>query len=67
MVFALIRKGILQKNPEYYLIEENGPDHDKVFKVGVRMKDKVLGIGQGPNKRTAEKAAAKEALNNLAQ
>ena len=56
---------IYKKNPEYYLIEEEGPDHEKVFKVGVRMKNKTLGMGTGPNKRTAEKEAAKDALNKL--
>jgi len=52
-------------NPEYYLIEENGPDHNKTFKVGVKLNGKVLGIGIGPNKRTAEKKAAQEALKSF--
>ncbi len=52
-------------NPEYYLIDEVGPAHKKIFKVGVRMNNKVLGIGEGPNKRVAEKEAAKKALEKL--
>lgn len=56
---------IYKINPEYYLIEEDGPDHKKIFKVGVRMNDKILGVGEGSNKRAAEKEAAKQALNNI--
>ena len=56
---------IHKKNPEYYVIGADGPDHEKTFEVGVRLKDKILGIGKGPNKQTAEKEAAKDALHNL--
>lgn len=52
-------------NPEYYLIDEDGPDHKKTFKVGVRMNEEVLAEGKGPNKRAAEKQAAKKALKKL--
>ncbi|MBU1075666.1 MAG: ribonuclease III [Spirochaetes bacterium] len=54
-----------KSNPEYYLIEEDGPDHKKIFKVGVRLNSKVLGVGKGKNKRVAEKEAAKKALENF--
>ena len=54
-----------KKNPEYYLIKTTGPDHEKTFKVGVRVNKKVLGIGEGYNKQSAEKEAAKDAIKSL--
>ena len=39
-----------------------GPDHDKSFKVEVRLNSNVIGIGIGKNKKQAEQMAAKEAL-----
>ena len=53
-----------KQNPEYYLIEEDGPDHEKKFIIGVRINKKILGRGEGPNKRSAEREAAKNALEN---
>lgn len=57
---------IIQRNPEeavsYILTEENGPDHDKRFTVEVRLNSNVIGTGTGKNKKQAEQAAAKQAL-----
>lgn len=49
----------------YVVIAEEGPDHDKRFKVAVFCDDRVLGYGCGKNKRQAEQEAAKEALKQL--
>ena len=38
------------------------PDHDKSFKVEVRLNSNIIGIGIGKNKKQAEQMAAKEAL-----
>jgi len=53
------------KLPNYKIIKESGPDHSKVFEVGVYIDDTVLGIGMGPSKKEAEQAAAEKALKNL--
>ncbi len=57
---------IIQKNPEekivYFLKDESGPDHDKHFTVQVLLNNNVIGEGTGRSKKTAEQAAAKEAL-----
>ena len=50
--------------PQYRVIEEDGPDHDKVFKVGVYVADKLKGTGEGPSKQTAQVAAAQAALTH---
>lgn len=52
----------LKKEFHYRLVEESGPEHDKVFVVEVVMEDKVLGRGKGRTKKAAEQQAAYEAL-----
>jgi hypothetical protein len=43
----------------------SGPDHEPVFDAEVLVAGEVLGRGRGPNKRTAERRAAEEALSGL--
>ncbi|MDZ7707065.1 MAG: putative dsRNA-binding protein [Trueperaceae bacterium] len=43
----------------------SGPDHEPIFESDVLVDDEVLGRGSGPNKRTAERRAAEEALAAL--
>lgn len=54
-------------NLSYKLVGEDGPDHNKVFKIQVRVGNEVLGIGQGKNKKEAEKEAAKDALKIMGE
>ncbi len=60
---------ICQKNPEevieYILIDESGPDHNKVFSVEVRINNNPIGKGIGKSKKEAEQNAAKEALKMM--
>lgn len=51
--------------PEYIILDEIGPDHNKQFKIGVRIRSKILGEGIGRNKKTAEQMAAKTACKTL--
>ncbi|MGQ9805262.1 MAG: ribonuclease III [Chlorobiales bacterium] len=51
--------------PYYFVISEEGPPHKKVFTVGVRLGDEVLGEGLGKSKKAAEQLAAKEAFTKL--
>ncbi|WP_413627278.1 ribonuclease III [Fructilactobacillus vespulae] len=50
---------------EYKLLDENGPDNDRQFKVAVYVDDQELGVGEGQSKKNAEQVAAKGALNRL--
>jgi ribonuclease III len=51
--------------PSYRVLEEQGPDHSKTFKVGALVKDRECGVAWGRNKKEAEQRAAKEALRAL--
>ena len=48
--------------PEYRVMEEVGPDHDKVFTVGVYVKGVLKGKGVGPSKQAGQQKAAEIAL-----
>lgn len=48
--------------PIYRVLEEDGPDHDKTFTLGVFVGEKQMGQGTGPSKQAAQQAAAKAAL-----
>ena len=56
------REGI---TPQYRTIEEKGPDHDKLFTVGVYLNDKEIARGEGQSKQEAEQAAARAALDKV--
>lgn len=51
--------------PEYEILSEQGPGHDKTFEVAVRINGKIMGKGIGKNKKEAEQVAAKEAFVNM--
>ncbi len=55
----------LGKLPEYRIIRESGPDHDKSFVIGVYLNGDKVGQGAGKSKKTAEQEAAKYALQRL--
>lgn len=55
-------QGKLKKEFWYELIEESGPEHNKVYRVSVQMEDEVLGEGTGRTKKAAEQQAAYKAL-----
>jgi ribonuclease-3 len=51
--------------PQYQLVKETGPDHDKKFTVRVMLGDRVLGSGSGKSKKAAEMEAACRACEAL--
>jgi ribonuclease-3 len=51
--------------PDYRLEAEEGPDHDKLFRVSVWLKDRLLALGSGPTKKAAQQKAAGRALRLL--
>jgi len=53
-------------SPEYKVLRQEGPDHDKTFQVGVFSQGILLGTGEGKSKQEAEELAAKNALENNA-
>lgn len=48
--------------PQYRVLSEEGPDHDKTFTVGVFVDEELKGQGVGPSKQAAQVAAASDAL-----
>lgn len=52
----------VRASPEYTVLEEKGPDHAKIFTVGVYVDKKLWGKGLGKSKQEAETAAAYRAL-----
>ncbi len=48
--------------PVYKLLKENGPDHNKVFTVGVFLREEMIVTGEGKSKQEAEQSAAEKAL-----
>jgi ribonuclease III len=55
----------LKQLPEYRVVSETGPDHQKRFTVELFVKGEVYGSGVGKSKKEAEQKAAKEALEKL--
>jgi ribonuclease-3 len=51
--------------PQYRVLEALGPDHEKLFRIEVRVDGEVLGHGEGPSRRIAETEAAARALDRL--
>ena len=54
-------------HPVYRIRSEYGPDHSKHFMVEVMVGRRTLGEGRGHNKKEAEQAAARDALENVKQ
>lgn len=48
--------------PVYKVLEEEGPDHEKIFTIGVFVNGKLRGRGQGPSKQIGQTQAAEQAL-----
>jgi ribonuclease III len=49
-------------SPEYIVLSEAGPDHDKSFTVAVKIAGKIVTHGTGKSKQTAQQMAARDAL-----
>ncbi len=52
-------------SPLYRVIKAAGPDHSKIFTIGVFLGEEKIGTGKGHSKQEAEQGAAQEALENL--
>jgi len=56
---AQARLGI---TPNYRVLSESGPDHDKRFVVGVYLDEAEVAQGEGSSKQEAQRNAARNAL-----
>lgn len=54
-----------KKTPIYKVLDEKGPEHKRIFRIGVYFNNKMLGIGIAPSKKEAEEEAAKKAFENI--
>ena len=52
-----------KKSVSYKVLEENGPDHDKNFTVGLVWEEQTIAIGRGKSKKEAERQGAKIAVD----
>lgn len=50
--------------PQYKVLREEGPDHDKIFTVGVFVGGDLRGQGVGPSKQIGQQKAAEAALQH---
>jgi len=48
--------------PHYLVLSENGPDHAKIFKVGLYIGEEMIATGEGSSKQEAQVAAAEAGL-----
>lgn len=51
--------------PIYKVLEEEGPDHSKTFRMGVYFDERLIATGTGGSKQRAEQSAAEAALANF--
>jgi ribonuclease-3 len=57
-----VSQSVDNMTPQYRVIEEIGPDHEKIFRLGVYISDSLMGVGEGPSKQIAQQQAATAAL-----
>lgn len=55
----------LKLTPTYQILEEWGPDHKKIFRMGVYFGEKLITEGEGYSKQEAEIEAARNALEEI--
>ena len=55
-------QALLQLTPQYAVVGQDGPDHDKTFWVSVALGDREYGRASGKSKKEAEQSAAAAAL-----
>ena len=48
--------------PSYRVLHEEGPDHDKIFRVGIYFGDDLIAEGEGKSKQEAETSSARAAI-----
>lgn len=54
-----------QVTPEYRVVAESGPSHEKMFHVAVFIGEKEMGEGEGSSKKEAQARAAQHAMRKI--
>lgn len=60
-----LAQSVHKTTPTYEVVKEEGPDHDKIFTVVVKLENKIVGQGTGSSKQKAEEQAAKEGIEYI--
>ncbi len=60
-----ISQSVFGQTPEYRVLNEEGPPHERTFTVEVRIPSNLTGRGKGRSKRQSEQSAARDALRKL--
>lgn len=60
-----VAQRLYNSTPRYFLLDEQGPDHDKCFKVAAQVTDHRFPAAWGRTKKEAELKAAKNALAHI--
>ena len=60
--FQEISQDLLGVTPEYRMMKDEGPDHDKLFVMGAYIGEELIAEGDGSSKQKAEQEAAAQAL-----
>jgi ribonuclease-3 len=55
------------ETPDYRVLNEEGPDHDKIFTVGAFVAGREIGRGEGSSKQIAQQNAAREGISSYRQ
>ena len=63
--FQEIAQEKIRVTPEYKVLKEEGPDHARIFEVGVYLDDTLVARGEGPSKQEAQVEAAGNALEKM--
>ena len=58
-------QSLKREMPQYELIKDKGPSHDKTFLVVLKVGDRELSRGEGKSKKQAEQEAARLAMQKL--
>ncbi len=51
--------------PNYKVMSETGPDHEKTFEIGAFLKNELIASGEGLSKQEAQEDAARNALDKM--
>ncbi|MEW6300588.1 MAG: putative dsRNA-binding protein, partial [Thermodesulfobacteriota bacterium] len=62
-----VTQKLFKETPVYTVVETRGPDHERRFISQVSVAGKPYGRGEGPNKKSADQAAALQTLRLLQQ
>ncbi len=63
--FQELTQRLLKTIPVYRVLDVSGPDHERHYRVEVRLEDEPLATGEGPSRKAAEQEAARQAATLL--